>query len=218
MGSEIKVLSININCCEKCRNGVQNKIRKMPGVDNVAIDVEENLVYVFGEIEGTTLLNNVAKLGKPVQLLSADRSHADEHHHTRNEGRGCNNNPDRHGERGKQHSNCCCGDGRHHSSSSQKKAEEEHKCEDYVPPPISPTVCRDFFCKTHPRGRLITDRVAGENTSSYFGMPFYGGGVGPSQYPMGNEGWYGRQQPPPQFGYGRAMPRRYPHHNPYIFH
>ncbi|KAG6395922.1 hypothetical protein SASPL_142055 [Salvia splendens] len=181
---------------------------------SVAIDEKENLVYVFGKIDGQTLLRKVAKLGKPVQLLSADKyptNHADSNHNSSN-----NNKFEPHGEKGKQHSNCCCGDGRHHSSSSHKKAEEEeeHKCEPYVPPEISPIVCRDYYCKVHPRGRLITDRVPAENTSSFFGMaPFYS-----YQYPMGNGGMYGWQQPPPQFGYGRAMPRRMPHYDPFIFH
>ncbi|XP_042026894.1 uncharacterized protein LOC121774044 [Salvia splendens] len=203
MSNETKVLSIRINCCDKCRNGVPKKIRKMAGVDNVLIDEKENLVYVFGEIDGTTLLNNVAKLGKPVKLVSsADKqpmNHADENH----------NKSEARGEKGKNHVNCCCEDGRHHRSNRQKKEEEkdEHKCEDYVPPKISPTVCRDIFCKIHPRGRLIIDRVPAENTSNFFGMPFYGRG-GPYQYPMGNEGWYGWQQLPP---------RRNTPHNPFIF-
>ncbi|XP_047982758.1 uncharacterized protein LOC125223592 [Salvia hispanica] len=236
MSNETKVLSIRINCCDKCRNGVPKKIRKMPGVDNVLIDEKGNLVYVFGEIDGTTLLNNVAKLGKPVKLLSAaDKqplNHADENHNkSEPHADESHNESEPRAEKGKKHANCCCGDGRHHRSNrqkkkaeekeEQKKAEEkdEHKCEDYIPPKISPHVCKDFFCKTHPRGRLITDRVPAENTSNFFGMlPFYGTG-GVYQYPMGNEGWYGRQQPPPQSGYGwqQPPPRRNPQHNPFIF-
>lgn len=185
-------------------------------MDNVAIDEKENLVYVFGKIDGQTLLRKVAKLGKSVQLLSPEKppmNHADSNHNKKFEPRGG---------KGKQHSNCCCGDGRHHSSSSHKKAEEEeeHKCEPYVPPVISPHVCKDDLCKVHPRGRTISDRVPAEYTSSFFfENPVYGGG-GPSyQYPMGNGGMYGWQQPPPpEFGYGGAMPRRMPHHDPFIFH
>ncbi|XP_057778657.1 heavy metal-associated isoprenylated plant protein 9-like [Salvia miltiorrhiza] len=222
---QAKVLSINISCCERCPNLLKKKILKMPGVDSVAIDTEANLVYVAGEIDDATLLTNVAKLGKPVQLLSTDkqpRNHADKkkHSHHRNEGR------DREFQKEKEHKNsCCCRDQRHNS---QKRVEEkeEHRCEAYVPPAIDPKVCRDFFCKTHPKGRLIVDRVPPESSAAFFGMgdlpfhgPPYGGGSyqhpgAHGGYPGAHGGWYGQQ--PPQFGYGRPPPRRIPQH-PFIF-
>lgn len=106
--------------------------------------------YVVGKIDATTLVNNVAKVGKPVQLLSADkqpRNDADKKHihHTRNDGRG---NKFTASEKQKQHSNCGCGDSHHNSHKLVEK--KEHKCEANVPPQLIPEYTEIYFAKpTH---------------------------------------------------------------------
>lgn len=183
------------------------------GVDSVAIDTENNLVFVTGTVNPTTLVNNVAKLGKAVQLLPTDKhpkNHVEEkHNYTRNEGR--DNNFTAQHNKGKMHKNCCCQDGRHNHKKEVEEEKEEHKCEAYVPPKVDERVCRDYYCKIHPKMRKIVDRVPPESSTLFGigGLPFYGGfgpyGGGSYLYP----GWYGEE--PPQFGYGR-QPRMLPQH------
>ncbi|KAI3458816.1 hypothetical protein Pfo_015479 [Paulownia fortunei] len=186
----------------------------MPGVDSVAIETEKNLVLVTGAVDAMTLVNKVANLGKKVQLLPSDKhpynnNHVEEKHQcTRTEGRD-NNSTAR--QKGKMNRNCCCQDGRH---GHKKEEEEEHKCEAYVPPKVDERVCRDYYCKVHPKMRKIVDRVpAADSTSSTLfgigGLPFYTGfgphTTGSYSYP----GWYGEE--PPRFGYRRPPPRMLPH-------
>ncbi|CAA0821176.1 Heavy metal transport/detoxification superfamily protein [Striga hermonthica] len=69
--------------------------------------------------------------------------------------------------------------------------EEPHKCEAYEPPKVDERVCRDFFCKIHPRSRSIVDKVSSGHDSLFGGLAFFGFGTHPT------EGY------PPMFGYDR---------------
>lgn len=114
--------------------------------------------------------------------------------------------------KGKMHKSCCCQDGNCH-----KMENNVHKCEEYEGlPQIKDFVCRDYFCKLHPRSRTITDKVP-ENESSarlYGYMPNYApqyyGGPSPS-YPIRGSyypRWY-PEKPPAQYQY--YQPPRRPH-------
>ncbi|KAG8367911.1 hypothetical protein BUALT_Bualt16G0122000 [Buddleja alternifolia] len=218
---QTKILSMKISCCERCPKKLKKKLLKMPGVESVTIDTERNLVLVSGTIDAMTLVNNVAKLGKAVELLPNDKhpkynnSHFEEKHKgTSNQGyHQCpheeeNNTTSR--RKGKEmHKNCCCQDGRHNH---KKEVEEEHKCEAYVPPKVDERICRDYYCKVHPKMRKIVDRVPADSSSSLLGgFPFYNG-IGGGGNPFGGlyyPGWYGEE--PARFGY-HQQPRRLPRH------
>lgn len=193
------------------------------GIDYVAIDTENDLAYVTGPIDPTTLVNNVAKLGKRVKLVPNNFEEKHNHNHA-TEG-GCRDKCSGDHQRRKTHTynNCCCGDGRHchkkdrekeegrHYHKKEKEKEEEHICEAYEPPKIDERICRDYYCKVHPKMRTIVDKVPADSSNSLFGgLPFhtgygpYGRGGGSYIYP----GWYGEE--PPRFGY-HPPPRMLPH-------
>ncbi|KAL6497003.1 hypothetical protein OROGR_028932 [Orobanche gracilis] len=187
---QTKVLSIDMSCCERCRKILKKTLLKMPGVDSVSIDMENNLVLVTGIVDAMTLLNKVAKLEKNVHLLPND------HHHS-------NNN---HAER-KQKDTRCRETVRLQKEKMQK---EEHKCEPYEPPSVDARVCRDFFCKVHPRSRSIVDKVSGDRSSSFFGgFPTYSRGFGPSGGSYMDHMWYGENPLPPLYGHGHHMPPQF---------
>ncbi|KAL6559912.1 hypothetical protein OROGR_005029 [Orobanche gracilis] len=194
---QTKVLSMNMSCCEHFRKILKKKLLKMHGVDSVSIDMENNLVLVTGRVDAMTLLNKVAKLGENVQLLPND------HHHS-------NNN---HAER--KHKNTRCRETVEDSTRRQKEKmqKEEHKCEPYEPPSVDARVCRDFFCKVHPRSRSIVDKVSGDRSSSFFGgFPTYGRGFGPSSGLYMDPMWYGDHPMPSLYGYDHQFPPQFGGH------
>ncbi|KAL8050477.1 hypothetical protein ABFX02_06G084500 [Erythranthe guttata] len=212
-----KVLSIDLTCCGKCPNILENILLRMPGVDSVSIDTEKGLVFVTGKIDPTTLLDKVSNLGKEVRLLPNNKDTEEKiHEHTTRQGRDKKYSAPR--EKGqKSHKNCCCQDGRHYQKKEEKKEEEEaHKCEAYVAPNIDPRVCRDFYCKIHPKMRKIIDRVPADSSSWFGGLPFHSGygpyGAESYIYP----GWYGEE--PPRYGYPRPHPPPSMLQHPFGFH
>ncbi|KAK4430685.1 hypothetical protein Salat_0830100 [Sesamum alatum] len=212
-----KVLSMNISCCEKCPKVLKKKLLKMPGVHAVDIDLENDFVLVTGTVDAMTLVNSVAKLGKTVHLLPSNKhpknknNHGDEKHKDISK----EETPTPPRRQGRMHDNCCHRDGHR----TGKKEVEEHKCEAYVPTKVDERICRDYYCKVHPKMRRIVDKAPAGSSALFGGLPFYnagfGGGVpyrGSYLYP----GWYGEEQPcPPRFGY-RPPPRMLPH--PFGFH
>ncbi|KAL6568335.1 hypothetical protein OROHE_004019 [Orobanche hederae] len=189
---QAKVLSTKI-CCTHCTEILKKKILEMPGVDSVYVDMKNNLVLVTGTVDAMNLLNKAAKLGKNVRLLPNDYQHSNNKHAERKQ-------KDRRYRETVEDST---------RRQKEKTQEEEHKCEPYEPPSVDERVCRDFFCKVHPRSRSIVDKVSGESSSFFRGFPTYGRGFGP--YSSGGSymdhmcSWpplhdYGHQPPPPQFG------------------
>ncbi|KAL6585065.1 hypothetical protein OROMI_004354 [Orobanche minor] len=190
---------MNMSSCEQCREILKKKLLKTPGVNSVSIDMENNLVLVTGRVDAMTVLNKVAKLGKNVRLLPND------HHHS-------NNN---HAER--KQKNTRCRENVEDSTRRQKEKmqKEEHKCEPYEPPSVDARVCRDFFCKVHPRSRSIVDKVSGDKSSSFFGgFPTYGRGFGPSGGSYMDPMWYGENPPSPLYGYDHQFPPQFGGHPP----
>ncbi|XP_020549245.1 uncharacterized protein LOC110011921 [Sesamum indicum] len=178
----------------------------MPGVDSVAIDMEKDIVLVTGTVDAMTLVNNVAKLGKTVHLLPSNKHPKNKNNHVDEKHMEISNEetPTFPLQKGKTHKNCCCRDGRH----NDKKEVEEHKCEAYVPAKVDERVCRDYYCKVHPKSRKIVDKTPAGSSALFGGLPFYntsfGGGVpyrGSYLYP----GWYREEPPhPARFGYHPA--------------
>ncbi|KAL0303680.1 UNVERIFIED_CONTAM: hypothetical protein Sradi_6236100 [Sesamum radiatum] len=162
---QTKVLSMNINCCEKCPKILKKKLLKMPGVDSVAIDLEKDVVLVTGTVDAMTLVNNVAKLGKTVHLLPTNKPPKNKNNHVHEKHMEISDEeaPTIPLQKGKMHKNCCCRDGRH----SDKKKVEEHKCEAYVPAKVDERICRDYYCKVHPKSRKIVDKVPAESSALF---------------------------------------------------
>ncbi|CAA0829481.1 1-phosphatidylinositol-3-phosphate 5-kinase FAB1B [Striga hermonthica] len=198
-----KVLSINISCCDRCPEKLKQKLLKMPGVDSISINVEKNLVFVEGPVDPMTLLNKVARFGKPVQLLPNDNYRSNNNNN--------NNNNRRHGR------DCFADPTGPHPDETRRRAKdrgeeetgqnEPHKCEAYEPPKVDERVCRDFFCKIHPRSRSMVDKVSGHN-SLYGGLPFFGfGGSHPNDGSMYHDPQGFGYNQPPMYGYARPPSR-----------
>ncbi|KAL3632854.1 hypothetical protein CASFOL_025838 [Castilleja foliolosa] len=173
------LLSMNISCCELCPMKLKKKLLRMPGVDSVSMDVTENLIRVTGTVDPLTLLKKVEKLGKRVELVPPDSHHSPKQRATRYRDNKCGVSKKK--------------------SVEEKKEEEPHKCEAYEPPKVDERVCRDFYCKTHPRSRSIVDKASGS-------LPFFCG-FGPysnSPYMCYGDG-FGFHQPGPQFGHPCLM-------------
>ncbi|KAL3632104.1 hypothetical protein CASFOL_025088 [Castilleja foliolosa] len=190
------LLSMNISSCERCPRKLKKKLLSMPGVDSVSIDTEKNLILVTGTVDPNTLLNEVKKLGKRVKLVPTDE------HHLWNEGQDQRDTPYRDHPCGRPHGK---------ERVEAKKEEEPHKCEAYEMPKIDERVCRDFFCKTHPRSRSIVDKVS---APLFGGLPFHAG-FGPYSYPpnmyYGDEFGY-HHRPDPRYGHPGSYPRPFYYH------
>ncbi|GER53619.1 heavy metal transport/detoxification superfamily protein [Striga asiatica] len=203
---QTKVLSINISCCDDCPKILKEKLDNMPGVDSITINTEKNLVFVEGPMDPVTLFNKVARFGKRVQLLFPIQLLPNDNHRPNNN----NNSTNRRHKR-----DCFTDPSGPHPYEKRKRAngrEEEtrqnepHKCEAYEPPKVDERVCRDFFCKIHPRSRSMVDKVSGHN-SLFGGLPFFDfGGSHPNDMSMYHPQGFGYNQPP-MYGYARPPSR-----------
>ncbi|KAL2526008.1 Heavy metal transport/detoxification superfamily protein [Abeliophyllum distichum] len=218
------VLKVNINCCEACPKKLEKALLKLTGVSSLSINIEENLVSVSGTADPDTIIKLIyAKIGKKAKLVSYEpQSTNDVEEKPKNtktavdkDSDSNNNKKSKH--KGKMHTRCCCQHG-----NCPKMGNDVHKCEDYVPPPVvKDFVCRDYFCKVHPRSREITDKVPANESSARmsgylpnYARGYYGGATPwypirssyyPRGYPEGPPAQYGYYQPPrrlqPPFGF-----------------
>ncbi|CAI9773525.1 unnamed protein product [Fraxinus pennsylvanica] len=221
------VLKVNLNCCEECPRKLEKALSKLTGVSSLAIDTEENFVSISGTVDSDTLRKLIyVEIGKKAKVVSCDTKSTnnveEKKPNTKSTGdKDSKNNSNCH-HKGKMHKGCCCcccQDGNCH----KKIENNQHKCEAYEgPPEVKDYVCRDYFCKIHPRNRKIIDRVpANESSASMFGyfpnstQGYYG--EPHSWYPLRSSyypRWY-PEQPPTRYGYYQPPRRPQP---PYGFY
>ncbi|CAI9773034.1 unnamed protein product [Fraxinus pennsylvanica] len=202
------VVKVNLNCCKASPKKLEKALLKLTGVSSFTINIEENLVSVSGTVRPDTIIKLIyAKLAKKAELVSYEpQSTKDDgvkpkNTNTEEEDKDLNNKS-KSQHKGKMHKSCCCQDGK-----CPKMENNVHKCEEYAgPPEVKDFVCRDYFCKIHPRNRTITNKVP-ENESSarlYGYMPNYAQG-----YNGGPNPWYPIR--------GSYYPRWYPERPPALY-
>ncbi|CAA2970635.1 Hypothetical predicted protein [Olea europaea subsp. europaea] len=180
------------------------------GVSSHTINTDENLVSLSATVDPDTIIKlTYAKLAKKANPVSYEpQSTDDEGEKSKNtktmEDKDLKKSKSQH----KMHKNCCCQD-----RSCPMMRINKHKCEVYDPPAqVKDFVCRNYFCKLHPRSRKITDTVPEDESSAYGYMPnyvqgYYGGAnpwypIRGSYYPRGY-----LERPPARYGY-YPPPRR----------
>lgn len=56
--------------CEKCRTDVLKSVTKLPGIDDISIDLEKQTLVVIGDVDPVSVVERVRKAGKRADIVT----------------------------------------------------------------------------------------------------------------------------------------------------
>nr|XP_017231348.1 PREDICTED: heavy metal-associated isoprenylated plant protein 26-like [Daucus carota subsp. sativus] len=66
----MKKIELKVNMkCQKCRTEVLKAVTKVPGVDHVSANVENEVVTIIGDVDPVLVTSKVRKAGKRAEII-----------------------------------------------------------------------------------------------------------------------------------------------------